>query len=400
MARANTEHENFAAFIENPNDIEVLHEVAKALNIVNYEIINGGVKEAIETYVQKKSPLNLIIDISKSDLPVSDLSRLSEVCEPGVNVIAIGDKNEVALYRDLMRLGIYEYLVCPLFYEILGRSLKTMIYGEEKEKGVQLRHGKVIACVGARGGVGSTFLTSNLSSILSIEQSRRTVMVDLDLHFGTLALNLDLKANYGLRDALENPERIDNVFIERLLTPVDSRLFLLSSEEPLDEQLKYRLDGLEILINFISKQFHYVIVDVPHYSDNITKAVISNANVMVLVTEPTLAGLRDTGRLIRLFGTESAERRVIVVMNKVGQYKKNELKVTDFEEALKHKVNYIIPYDPFIPMECLNRGKTLATEENHIAAAVRSIVDDMLGIRKSQAKTGGLSGFFKKFKLN
>src|SRR5438552_17464228 len=109
MPVSKTDQAQIIAFLEDQQDIDIVREIFKYLDIKNSEIIKGGVKEAIETFLHKRSPQNLLIDISKSDLAVSDLTQLSETCEPGVNVIAIGVKNDVALYRDLMKLGIIEY---------------------------------------------------------------------------------------------------------------------------------------------------------------------------------------------------------------------------------------------------------------------------------------------------
>ena len=95
MADSSAETIQLIAFLEDKKDIEVIRSVFKENNIKNTEIINGGVKEAIEYFSLQRSPQYLIIDISKSDLPVSDLSRLSELCEPGISLIAVGKKNDV-----------------------------------------------------------------------------------------------------------------------------------------------------------------------------------------------------------------------------------------------------------------------------------------------------------------
>ena len=344
-------------------------------------------KEAIALFSHRSSPHYLIIDISKSDLPVSDLSRLAELCELGISVLAIGDKNDVGLYRDLMKLGIFEYLVSPLFPEIITRALKAMVFGEEKGKGSQTKTGKIVAFVGARGGVGSTFLATNFACMMSIEKSRRTVVLDLDLYYGTVSLYFDLRSNVGLDDILENPERMDQLFIERLLIPVNERLFVLSSETPLDEQIKYL-----VLIN-------NVFIDIPHYSTIITQKVIVNAHIMVLVTDSSLAGLRDSGRLITLFGTEGAGRRIVMVMNKYGVYGKSEVKIPDFEQALNHKINYVIPFDNFYPLDCINQGKSLAGKDMPIAKSIRTIVDDIVGLRPPEEPSGGFFSLFHKKKL-
>jgi len=399
MPGQKTEQTQFIAFLENLQDMEVVREAFKVVNIKNIEIIQGGVKEAIALFSHRSSPHYLIIDISKSDLPVSDLSRLAELCELGISVLAIGDKNDVGLYRDLMKLGIFEYLVSPLFPEIITRALKAMVFGEEKGKGSQTKTGKIVAFVGARGGVGSTFLATNFACMMSIEKSRRTVVLDLDLYYGTVSLYFDLRSNVGLDDILENPERMDQLFIERLLIPVNERLFVLSSETPLDEQIKYKIEGFDILLKFLTKNFHYVVIDIPHYSTIITQKVIVNAHIMVLVTDSSLAGLRDSGRLITLFGTEGAGRRIVMVMNKYGVYGKSEVKIPDFEQALNHKINYVIPFDNFYPLDCINQGKSLAGKDMPIAKSIRTIVDDIVGLRPPEEPSGGFFSLFHKKKL-
>ncbi len=399
MPPAKPEISTFSAFLEDPGDIEVVREAAKAINISQGEILKGGIKEAIETFSHKRTPQYLVVDISKSDLPISDLSRLLEVAEPGVGIIAVGTRNDVGLYRDLMKLGIFEYVVSPIFSEILGRALKSMIFEEDKIKGTQSKVGKLVAVAGARGGVGSTFILANLAAILSGERARRVVAVDLDLHFGTLSLYLNLKTSLGFREALENPERVDQVFVERLLTSVNDRFFVLSSEEPLDEAVKYKTNSIEIILNYLSKLCHYVLIDVPHFSNNISHHVISSANVMLLVTEASLAGLRDAGRLIQLFGSEGTGRRIIVIINKYGESPQNEIRLEDFEESLKHKIDHIIAYDSVIPKACINQGRTIVDEDVPLAKSLREIVDDMFGIRKPEEVVGGIGGFFKRLKL-
>jgi pilus assembly protein CpaE len=387
------------AFLEEKKDIDVIRKVFKENDIQNTEIVKGGIKEAIELFLHQRSPQYLVIDISKSDLPLSDLARFSEVCEPGTSLIAVGHKNDVGLYRDLMKIGIFEYVVSPLLPEIIGRALKNMILGEEKGKESLSRFGKIIAVVGSRGGVGSTFIATNIATILSVEKLRRIAIVDFDLHFGTVTLNLDLKPSYGLRNALEEPDRVDQVFLERLLIPVNEHLYALDSEEPLDEPLKYSADAIENLLKNLSKLFHYVIVDLPHYSDESTLTVLANAKIMILVTDPSLAGLRDSGRLLRLFGGEGVDHRSICVINKFGAFQKGEVSIPDFEEALKVKIEHILPYDSLIPMEYVNRGKTLADQVNPLASGIRKIANDVQGIKEVEKQQSGLERFLQSIKL-
>ncbi|MBA3813215.1 MAG: AAA family ATPase [Alphaproteobacteria bacterium] len=384
--------EVFSAFIESSDDIEVLNNVAKQLGLKNYEIKAGGISQAIDLYREKKSPAFLIVDISKSELPISDMAQLLEVCSPNINIIAVGQKNEVSLYRDLNKIGIYEYLLTPLFSEILERTLQSMLSGKAQVEGKSTKSGKIIACMGSRGGVGATFIASNLAAMLSMEKLRRVVLIDLDLYFGTLSLNFDLKPSFGLREVFESPGRIDQVFIDRLLVPVNQRLFLLSSEEPLQEKIQYKIEGLEELLTYLSKQFHYVIVDIPHYFNEFISTMLLKANIMLLITEPSVANLRDAGRLTHYLNLEGGVDRSIIVMNKSGQYKKSELGLEEFEKNLKNKINHTILYNNLLPLEFLNQGKTMENTNNPLAESIREIMLDILGTRKAEKK----EGWFKK----
>jgi pilus assembly protein CpaE len=387
--------QHLAAFIENSEDIEVLQNVVKQIKLKNCEVITGGIREAIEQYAGKKSPSYLIIDISKSELPLTDLTQLLEVCSPDVSIVVIGPKNEVSLYRDLSKLGIYEYLLTPLFAEILERTLLSMLSGKSKVEAVAPKVGKIIACMGTRGGVGTTFIVSNLAAMLSAEKLRRVVVVDLDLYFGTVSLNFDLKPTIGLRDAFENPTRIDQVFIDRLLVPINERLFLISSETSLGEKVQYKIEGLDELLKYLSKQFHYVIVDVPHSYNEFVRAMLLKANIMLLITEPTVANLRDAGRLMHFSHKEAQMDRSILIMNKYGQYKKNELDIQEVEKILKSKVNHAILYDNVFPMEFTNQGKMMENEKNPTAQSIREIMDDILGMRPKTEKKSWFGKLFR-----
>jgi pilus assembly protein CpaE len=386
--------DSLAAFIENSDDINVLKGVIKNLNLKHCEVTAGGIKEAIELYGGKKSPANLIIDISKSELAMSDVARLIEVCSPNINIIAIGPKNEVSLYRDLTKIGVYEYLLTPLFSEILERTLTSMLSGQSTVDGPALKAGKIIACMGARGGVGTTFIASNLAAMLASEKHRRVVLVDLDPYFGTLSLNFDIKTNIGLSDAFENPARIDQTYIDRLLTPINERLFILGSEVTLGEKINYKTEGLEELLKYLSKQFHYVIVDVPHFFNDFIYTMTLKANIVLLIMEASLANLRDAGRLLHFIHKEGKAQRSILTMNKYSQYEKSELKINEFEKILNTKVNHTVLYNNLFPMDFLNRGEMMVNEKNPVAQSIRNIMLDILGARQNEEKSGWFNKLF------
>src|SRR5215467_13854812 len=123
-----------------------------------HQIIRGGIGKAIEYLSEQRSPNLLLVDISGVELPLSKVQILADVCEPGTNVIAIGDNNDVALFRDLQDAGVSNYLVKPLTRELVTKALtpKTNGSGEMGRAAAALKLGKMVAFIGARGGVGAT----------------------------------------------------------------------------------------------------------------------------------------------------------------------------------------------------------------------------------------------------
>ena len=225
-------------------------------------IRRGGLAGAIRYLGAERSPERIIVDISGAEMPASQLHDLAELCEPGVIVIAIGDKNDIALYRDLVRAGVSEYIVKPVTAQLL---VKALIGAPASDEGspISRKLGKVVAVVGSRGGVGATTLAIHLALHLANQQSRRVMLLDLDLHTGDCALALNLRPTPGLREALANPLRIDSVFLDRTMAIHGERLFVLSAEEPLRIDTEFTAEAVDKLVGVLRTQFHYIVADVP-----------------------------------------------------------------------------------------------------------------------------------------
>ena len=200
--------------------------------------------------------------------------------------------------------------------------------------------GRVIAVVGARGGVGATTIAVNLAWMLAHEQGLRVALVDLDLFFGSCGLTLDLEAGRGFREALENPSRIDGLFIERAMVRADDNLFVLSAEEALDYAITFDPSAIELLIEHLRRDFQAVVVDLPRFAARSQTAMLMPPSSIVLVSEPSLAGMRDTQRLVKLFANGAPKAELSIVLNRVGANKGAELSRGDFEAGAESKAGY------------------------------------------------------------
>ena len=153
-------------------------------------------------------------------IPFDDINALAEVCEPGNNRYRRGGTvNDVRLYRDLVASGIHDYLLKPFTVDQLRDTSRTstmILSGPRGEAQADKPH-VMSAVIGVRGGVGASTIATSLAWLLGEKAGRSTALLDLDDHFGTGALALDLEPGRGLTDAIENPSRIDGLFIERAM---------------------------------------------------------------------------------------------------------------------------------------------------------------------------------------
>ena len=230
----------FSAFICHDAALDVLRPVVIEMGWAPEKCNKGGLRNAVQSLSITASPNILMVDLSESGDPLSDINALAEVCEPGTVVIAVGQVNDVRLYRDLIASGIHDYLLKPLspsqVRDALVNAQAVFAAPKQHDPSVAKRHIST-AVIGTRGGVGASTLATSLAWLFSADEKMPTALLDLDVHFGTGALALDLEPGRGLTDAIENPGRIDGLFIERAMIRANDNLAILSAEAPMNQPL-------------------------------------------------------------------------------------------------------------------------------------------------------------------
>jgi pilus assembly protein CpaE len=380
---AKTDSPQFCAFVEDDESRTVVEQVVRDLVIPHAQVTRGSIRTAIKTLGQKRSPKTLIVDLSKSELPLSDVNELAEVCEPGVTVIAIGDRNDVGLFRELLNTGVSDYLVKPLTPTLVQRALLASADGDGRTRQTT-RLGRLVATIGARGGVGATMLATSMAWTIATRRRRRVALLDLDLQFGSVALSLDLEPTHGLREALENASRIDTLYLERSMTQHSESLYVLSSEEELADDMPRDPQALSMLISELRNKFHYLIVDLPRTLTGESHEVLKEATHLVLVTDLSLVGMRDTLRLVQLAMQGNAACQITIVANRVGEYRQGEIAAAEFEKAIGRKIDLVIPFDPRSVTAAMNIGKPVASTSKSVAASVERLIDNLAGAASPQ----------------
>jgi len=302
--------------------------------------MRGGIAKAIEYLSEQRSPLLLLVDISGIDLPLSQIQILADVCEPGTTVVALGDRNDVGLYRDLIEAGVANYVVKPLSRELLTKILAPKVAASDAIK-ASLKLGKIVSFVGARGGVGTTTVAANLAWYLANRQGRRVALVDLDLQSGDAALLFNAELTPGFRDALANPLRLDHILLERTMTKIGERLFVLGSVEPFHDNVQFDASAIDVLFSALRSQFHYIIVDVPRLLVPAYRRELEMADRRVVVLDQTMRSMRDAVRLAGLYDDD----RNIFVVNRVGEVSQ-ALSLKDVQTVLQVQPTSLIPFLP------------------------------------------------------
>jgi len=369
--------DQFAAYMCDEASLDVLRPIALEMGWQPEKCNKGGLRNAVQSLSISASPNILLVDLSESGDPLNDINALAEVCEPGTVVIAVGQVNDVRLYRDLLASGIHDYLLKPLSPGTVRDTLaqaQAVFAAPRVQDGAAAKSHISTAVIGTRGGVGASTLATSLAWLFSADDKLPTALLDLDIHFGTGALCLDLEPGRGLTDAIENPSRIDGLFIERAMIRANDNLAILSAEAPIGTPLMTDGSAFLQLEEEFRQAFEMTVIDMPRNMLINFPQLVANVNVVVLVVELTLASARDAIRMLSWLKTHAAHARVIVVANKV-QPSLAEITKADFEASIEASLQLSIPYDLKAASMAAKLGQTFAdtNRSNRAGAAMRDL---------------------------
>ena len=317
----------------------------------------GGVAAAAEAYRSSPTPNVIMLETdARGDDILEGLDELSEVCDEGTRVIVIGRFNDIVLYRELIRRGVSEYLIAPVSpIDVVGAVCGLFSAPDAKPVG------RVIAVVGAKGGVGASTVGHNVAWAIARDLSLDSVVADLDLAFGTAGLDYNQDPPQGVADAVFSPDRIDTAFIDRLLSRCTDHLSLLAAPATLDRVYDFSAEAFEPVFDALRASVPCVVLDVPHAWNAWTRRVLLGADDILIVAAPDLANLRNAKNLVDLLrGARPNDRRPFYCLNQVGVPKRPEIKPADFARALEDEPLAVIPFEPQLFGTASNNGQMIA----------------------------------------
>lgn len=355
------------------------------------DIHQGGIMQAVQMYSQQSTPEVLLLETEGyRDQVLSELSQLAQVCDPSTKVILIGHVNDVILYRELIRQGLSEYLVAPVHQLQVIEAISGLFNDPEAAP-----IGRIVAFVGAKGGVGSSTIAHNIAAIASGQFHVDTIVTDLDMAFGTAGLNFNQDPAQGMAEALGSADRIDSTMIERLLTRCSDRLSLLPAPAQVEKSLGIDQESLEPIVEAVRGAAPLVILDVPNVWTAWSKHVLTNADDVIITSTPDLASLRNTKNVFDfLTAARPNDKAPLVVLNQVGVQKRPEIPVAEFAKAVGTEPVAVIPFDAHVFGTASSNGQMIdevgpkSKPAEQIQALAQMLIGKSQGPAPEKAKGG------------
>ncbi len=358
--------------------LDRLQGVIRELQLDDELAVTDTVDAALRRIRGGLAPRVALIDIAEATAPITEIGAARAAGGPELALVALGTVNDVGLYRDLVAAGADDYIVKPPARDVLAAFLDPQAQGGAR--GVDAGLGPVVVFVGSRGGVGATTLAVGCAWLVAEEFGERTALLDLDLHFGTVALKLDTEPGSGLCEALEQPARIDSLFIERAMVKVTDNLRILAAEASASEHLIVDAGAIDMLLYELRRKFRRVIVDLPRAASPMQRVVLAAASHAVVVGERSLAGLRDTIRLQTLIREQAPQAQLWLIEAGASGHRA-QIGRTEFEKGLGKPFDLTVSFDPKAAAAAINNGQALpiAAAKSPVVRELRQLATKLVG---------------------
>jgi pilus assembly protein CpaE len=355
-------------------------DIASSLDFNQLAELEGG----------SEPPDVLLIDLrGQQSVPLS-LATLKRRF-PRVGVVIVASSLDPALMLQAMRLGVNEFVAEPMSVEDLRGAIESAV-------GYQLAPtapGKVLAFIGAKGGVGTTTLAVNVATALAASKSRPVLMVDLHIgSHGDAALLLGVEPRFSVVDALENINRLDAAYLKSLIVHAKSGVDVLASPER--PSLRHP-DGTQVrhLIQRLAELYPCVVLDVPR-SDFATIDALDALSSAILVVNQELPTVRRAAEVGGLLRQRYGKERVGAVVSRYDA--RADIGQEDIQRVVGLPVWATLPSDYRKVLAAANAGRPLVTD-NHsrLAASVTQLALKLGGAPPSAAtpvKPATRRGFF------
>ena len=328
----------------------------RRLSKAHLSIQMGGMAAAIEAYHTVPTPNVIILETEgRSDI-LAGLDQLATVCDAGTRVVVIGTINDAAPYRELVRRGVSDYVIGPVDTLDVVRSICSLFSASEA-----VAVGRIIAIVGAKGGVGASTVAHNVAWAIARDLALDSVVIDLDLAFGTAGLDYNQDPTQGIANAVFSPDRLDTAYMDRLLSKCTDHLSLLAAPATLEQVYDFGANAFDSVFDTLRMTTPCIVLDIPHQWSGWTKRALVGADDILIVAEPDLANLRNTKNMLSLLkAARPNDRAPLYCLNQVGMPKRPEIGARGFAKTIESQPIAAIRFDPRLFGTAANNGQMIA----------------------------------------
>jgi pilus assembly protein CpaE len=340
------------------------------------DLKRGDIRSAIRLLENDTDLHSVLADISGIPDPVAVIEDLARVCPSDVPVTLIGDRDDMAFYRTVTHMGVLEYLAKPLTRDLVLNLLRPKLLGDSPEPE---RSGHVVTVCGAQGGAGATSIAVNLALQIAETTKAKVALLDLHLQGGETAVMLGVRPGPGLRIALEDPLRADELFLERAAIKVNERVRLIAADEMLNSELRITEAGVRHVLGLLRRRFNFVIVDVPVPLGSTMQAVIAHSRHVLVLLEPEVTGLRNAKALRAAVSAVSGKNRVFTVLNRHNHA--GGLPLASITRGLEAPPDFLIPDLGKRMVEAINQGVPALSRLPALRRSLAPLVREIAGIK-------------------
>jgi pilus assembly protein CpaE len=316
----------------------------------------GGMTAAVEAYSKVPTPNVIILETEGRNDILEGLDQLATVCDAGTRVVVIGGVHDVAPYRELVRRGVNDYVIGPVDTLDVVRSICSLFSASEA-----VAVGRMIAVVGAKGGVGASTVAHNVAWAIARDLALDSVVIDLDLAFGTAGLDYNQDPLQGIANAVFSPDRLDTSFVERLLAKCTDHLSLLAAPASLDRVYDLGGEAFDSIFDTMRMTTPCIVLDVPHQWSGWTKRALVGADDILIVAEPDLANLRNTKNMLTVLkAARPNDRPPVYCLNQTRMPKRPEIDARGFTKTIETAPIATIPFDSRLFGTAANNGQMIA----------------------------------------
>jgi len=380
---------------------ETRENIRKLLQFESDVVVVGAARTGIEAIemARETEPDVVIMDINMPDMDGITATEGLVRDVPFAQIVMLSVNNDADYVRRAMRAGARDFLAKPPSADELISTIRTLsvFAHEQKDKlsqslpsvvaqgpggvhtGSVRPEGKVMVVYSAKGGVGCSMLATNIAVGLDTADTP-TVLVDAALQFGDVAVSLNLQAKNSFIDLASRAEELDAEFVDEVLLRHNTGLRVLAAPPRPEVADEVTAGQVRNVIQFLKRNFAYVIVDTSSNMDDITLAVLDVADLLITIATPEIPSIKDTRLLFDLLGVlEFPKERIFFVLNKTD--KRSGISSDAVSENLKCTVDAEIPLDERAITTSINRGSPLLLSDKGQPAA-KSIFSILRNIKE------------------